>query len=519
MQGPTRARTGRRTARVLALLSVLVSLVAGCTTAGETQDSAKGSKNVVTIAAFSMGNSLDPWSSWISNYAVQAPYDTLTRQLPDGEVAPWLATSWKYTDSKTLVLKLRDDVDFTDGTHFTAETVKANLDYGKTVNPKNQGDSAYLDSIKSVVVSGKYEVRIQLSQANPDLPWSFSRWAGWMVSTKALAHPKTLASTPVGSGPYILDAKATTNQQTYVFVKNPDYWAADKVERFDKLTVRIMTDTTAMVNAARAGKVDYLTLSDPSVGVAGMKKGYGGAVSILGLVFQDLKGRISKPLKDVRVRQALNYAVNRKQLLDAVQQGAGVVNGSVPYSSDSDGYSSALDSHYTYDPAKAKALLKAAGYPNGFTVKAVINAQFARMEQALAAQLAKVGVKVELSSHSSDIFQQTMSGKWAMATFVTNITGQTYSDVVNSLTPSSIYNPQKNSDARIQELLAQATATTDAKQRETYYAELAAYAQKQAWLLTPVLFKTAYSYNVDKIKIDAPSTVITPDLWYMSPAA
>ena len=133
-------------------------------------------------------------------------------------------------------------------------------------------------------------------------------------------------------------------------------------------------------------------------------------------------------------------------------------------------------------------------------------------------QLAPQGIEVELSSHSTDIIQQTQSGQWAIVHILTGVTGQTFSDVKGIMTDVSIFNPQKYSDPKINSLLASAAAATDAGARTKAFAELATYCQQQAWLLTPVLLKTGYAYNAKVLKVNAPPTVVAPDLWYMSPA-
>jgi len=258
---------------------------------------------------------------------------------------------------------------------------------------------------------------------------------------------------------------------------------------------------------------------DPSVDVGDLSKDFGGAVSILGLVFQDVEGSIAPALADVRVRQALNYAVDRQAILDNVLQGAGVINGSVPFGPESDGYSAELDTYYTYDPDKAGQLLADAGYADGFTLNILVNAQFAGVAQAIGDYLRKVGVDVELSSHSTDIIQQTQSGDWAVAHILTGVTGQPYSDVKGTMTDVSIFNPQRYSDPKINSLLSAAAEADDDATRTKAFSDLATYAQQQAWFIAPALLKTGYAYNSDKIAIDAPPTVVAPDLWYMSPAS
>lgn len=522
----------RRSVLTTTATGALAAVLAGCSTAGSTMDktsasaggTASGSGSVasstsITIGSFPMGNSMDPWSSMVSNFTSQAVYDTLTRIGADGKVGPWLATSWTYTDAKTLTLKLRDDVTFTDGSKLDARVVKANLEHGMEVNPKNFGSGPYLASIDSVDATDATTVTIHLKEANPDLPYAFSGWAGYIVSGNGLEDATALTSTPQGSGAYVLDAAKTTAGDTYTFTPNPNYWAAGQVKRFGTVVVKIMNDPTAMANAAQAGSVDYMATPDPTVQVGSLTKAYGGPVSILGFAFQDLQGKISKPLADVKVRQAMNYAIDRQSILDNVMGGAGVVNGSTPFGPSSAGYTTALDSHYTYDPDKAKQLLSEAGYADGFTVKVLVNGQFAKIAQAMADQLRKVGIETELSSHSTDIMAQTSSGDWAMATLVTSVTGQPFTDVTGTVTAASVYNPQKNTDAKITELLAAASEASDEAAASTAYEELATYIQGQALMLTPVLFKTGYAYNAAKIAISAPETVIYPDLWYLSPTS
>jgi peptide/nickel transport system substrate-binding protein len=507
-----------RTIVAAGLTAALASAAAGCATAGNSSTkSASGTAAAITIAVPPEGNTLNPWSAQVSNFADQALYDTLTRLEPSGTIGPWLATSWTYSTPTTLVMNLRNDVNFTDGTHFNAQVVKQNLEYAKTVNPKNAGDAPYVSAIKSVDVTGQYQVKILLSQPDPDLPWGFSRWAGWMVSPKALTNPGSLTAGADGSGPYVIDTSATTAQQTYTFTPNPHYWAAAEVKRFSKITVQLMSSVTAMANAAQSGAADFTITPDPTASVGSLTKSFGGAVSLDGLMFEDLKGVITGPIANVKVRQAMNYAINRPLLLSTVIHGAGVVSGSVPFGPASDGYSSNLTTYYSYDPAKARQLLAAAGYPHGFSVKVAVQSQFAPIAEAMAGELRAVGINLELSGFTNNL-EEIISGKWAMAGLITNLTGQPYSDVQSMMTPVSTYDPEGYSDPKISSLLSAAANTTSAAERTKIYSELASYTQQQAWILAPVLLKTGYAYNAQKIKVDAPSSVIVPDLWYLSPA-
>lgn len=499
-------------------LAVALVTAAGLTACSPSSSSTSSAQSI-TLAAFPNGNSLDPWGSQVSNYTQQATYDTLTRLKTDGTIGPWLATSWQYTDTKTLVLKLRSGVKFTDGTVFDASAVKANLEYGKKANPKNMGSAAFVGDIDSVTVVDSSTVKINLIDANPDMPWAFSQQAGWMVSPKALASPASLTFGAVGTGPYVFDKAASVAQQTYTFTKNPSYWADAEAKRFDQVTIKIMGDPNAMANAARTGAVDFLITPDPTVKVANFTKSYGSAVTTAGLVIEDLQGKLTKGLGDVRVRQALNYAIDRQSILKNVLHGAGVVNASVPFSASSDGYTSAIEDYYTYDPAKAKQLLADAGYATGLSLNILINAQFATLAQAIAGYLRTVGVKVTLSAHSTDITEQTQSGKWAIASIQTGVNGQPFSDITNLMTDVSIFNPQRHNDSTIKRYLQQAAATTSAAAKTKVYTELGTYAASQAWFITPVLLKTGYAYNGKKIVVNIQKGVNAPDLYTLSPAA
>ncbi|MFG3025287.1 ABC transporter substrate-binding protein [Streptomyces sp. NPDC048254] len=472
----------------------------------------------LTMASFPNGNTLDPWGSIVSFWSEQAVFDTLTRVKDDGTVGPWLATSWEYTDPSTLVMKLREDVKFSDGTAFDATAVKANFDYAKNSSgTKNSGSSAYVANIASVTVSDSHTVRFKLVHANPDMPWAFSQQTGWMASPTSLAKPKSMVMGAVGTGPYLLDTAASTAQQTYTYTRNPAYWAG-KEGLFEKLVIKIISDQTAAVNAARTGQVDFLITPDPKTKISGFTSMGGAPLAIQGFLFQDLKGSLSAPLKDVRVRQAMNYALDRAAILKNVSGGQGQVNHSTPFLTSGPYTDSQVKTLYDYDPARAKELLAAAGYAKGFTVKALANAQFSTMAQAIAGYLRKVGVTLQLSEHSTDVIQETNSGKWPVVWQLTTVSGQPFSDVSNLMTESALANTEKNSDPKIDRLLRLAAEASGTAERKRIYQELSLYAGERAWLLMPVTTRNVFQWNAKKVTVSLPTGAATPDLFMMKPA-
>jgi peptide/nickel transport system substrate-binding protein len=135
-------------------------------------------------------------------------------------VEPWLATSRKYTDAKTLVMRLRDGVTFTDGAAVDASAVKANIMHGKEVKPQSSKAAPVVNGISSVDVVNRLTVRLNLKSANPDIPIGPATGGGYMVSPRALEHPDALVLGIVGTGVYALDKKSTVAQQRYAYTRN-----------------------------------------------------------------------------------------------------------------------------------------------------------------------------------------------------------------------------------------------------------------------------------------------------------
>ena len=412
----------------------------------------------LTLGALQDVKSWDPGQAHIGHQIqlYQAPYDTLIRRTPDGSLQPNLATNWSWSaDKKTLTMTLRSGVKFTNGEAFDAAAAKANLDNNKTANGPQ---SPQLSQVASVTTTGRFGIRIALTSPNPALPIFLSTSAGFMAAPSLLGKP-ALAAAPVGSGPYILNAGKSSKGSTYVFDANPNYWNKS-IQKFNTVTFKIMTDTTARLNALVSGQIDATLLDYPTTAaaLAGGAKLKQSFVDWSGILLWDRDGKIVKPLADVRVRQALNFAFDRVAMNKALVGGQGEPTNQV-FGEKSGAYDSALDKTYSYNPAKAKELLKAAGYPNGFELP-MPNITFANASMAafIAQYLKDINVTVKWIDVSPAAFvSELRSGKYAASWFQL-YQGSIWEAVVQMVTPDATWNILKSTDSDITKLLDQAKA-------------------------------------------------------------
>ena len=237
---------------------------------------------------------------------------------------------------------------------------------------------------------------ITLAQPDPALPVYLSQNAG-LVGSPAMFDSPDAKTTPIGSGPYVLDAKDTVVGSKYVYDANPDYWDADSVH-YDTIEMAFYGDPTALMNAVKGGQVDAANLQSANQIADAEAAGFTAETSEqswTGFLLVDRDGTINPAMGDVRVRQAINYALDREGLLKALDNGLGTVTTQV-FGTTTSAYDKKLDDRYPYDPEKAKALLAEAGYADGFTLVMPSNnfvpeSVFAVYKE----QLAAVGITVE----------------------------------------------------------------------------------------------------------------------------
>jgi peptide/nickel transport system substrate-binding protein len=333
----------------------------------------------------------------------------------DYTASPDLVSDYKYvgTGNKAFEFTLKKGLRFTDGSVVNAAAVKTWLDYFG----KQPGPYATALAIASVETKGDYTVRLNLAAPSPIVPLLLSQYGnrGALSSPKSVANPASLAKGTYGVGPYVLDAKQSVVGDHYTLV--PSKYYHDKAGiRFKKVTVKIISNPSSMLRAFQSGQIDFGNLDSstaPAAEKAGVKVMHWRSGTVVVTLF-DRNGAATKPLGDVRVRQALNYAIDRKAVAKAMVGKYGR-----PTSQYQTEYTDpALDNRYPYDPAKAKKLLAEAGYADGFSMNVVdpgtiIGNWGDPTMQAAAKYWEEVGVNVKVTPATTDFIQQALSKKFA----------------------------------------------------------------------------------------------------------
>ncbi len=317
-------------------------------------------------------------------------YDRLVNLDPiDLTPLPGLATEWSSPDPQTLELTLREGVTFHDGTPFDAAAVKANLDRAMTLETSTV--KADLSMIESVEVVDPTHVRIALNRPDSSLVQILADRPGMMVSPTAAADPEALGSHPVGTGPYTFGEWIPGDR--LVATKNAEYWQ-DGLPHLDSITVRYLTDQQTGLNALTAGEADFhLRVRPESVEQLEQVDGLN-VVSSPSLWLEDCYFNFSRPpFDDVRVRQAVNLAIDREAFTEGFTFGMGQPAVQV-FPAGYWAHQPELQEAYPFDPDQARELLAEAGYADGLSIKAIAGSASAETlkSEIVQAMLADVGI-------------------------------------------------------------------------------------------------------------------------------
>lgn len=333
-------------------------------------------------------------------------YDSLIYQLGNGQYVGDLATSWDYvagSKNEVFNLTLRKNVRFSDGSLLTPASVVNSLEYFKEADGPQAG---YLATLASAKATGSDTVQLTFTAPEPNLPFLLSQYQdiGQIIGPQGLANPETLTTTSDGAGPYVLSAAQSVANSQYVFTLNPHYWNPAAVH-YRQVVVKVITDPQTALSAAQSGQVDAL-LSLPSTAQQSAKNDnfttFAQPFSIASLI---LMGRSDpkSPLSNLKVRQAINDAVDRSSLARGLGGGSAVPTDEFALPGTT-GYDPAAANTYTFDVAKAKSLLAQAGYGGGFRLAVLDTLALdpnGDIGAALKTELAAVGIDVTLTETPS----------------------------------------------------------------------------------------------------------------------
>jgi ABC-type transport system substrate-binding protein len=313
------------------------------------------------------------------------------------DLKPGLAKSWKFTDSKTLVLDLVEGVKFHDGTDFDAEAVKFNLDRYKSDQRSNV--KADMESVGSVEVTGKAQVTLKLSKPNSGMPNILTNRVGLMVSPKSIkdAPGGNVDRKPIGTGPFKF--VSWQDNDNFVLVKNENYWKPG-LPYLDGINVRIINELNTIVRAVVAGEADLgINLQAPQKAVADRSPNIVSVAAPSLVLYGAFINYGRPPLDNVKVRQAINYAINRDEINKIAAVGLGQPSSAI-LPKEHWACDPATQNMYNYDPEKAKKLLAEAGHPDGVEIETYGWADQLAMQrqEVIISQLARVGVKIKLTA-------------------------------------------------------------------------------------------------------------------------
>lgn len=306
-----------------------------------------------------------------------------------------LATDHRWLDDVTIQFDLREGVTFSNGEIFNADAVKTSLELLFT-------DEEYgpwlKDLLKEVIIIDPYKVNLVITKQSPILEFALAM-GSYIIAPKDFQTRglEAMRQAPIGTGPWVFKEHVIDSHIT--LVANPNYWGG--TPKFKTVTFKIIPDDGARVAALEAGEVDIAAFVPLSA--ASRIKGNEDLTlaSIPSLrqfaVFFDVDDPKAEPLKDVKVRLALNYAIDRVGMCEQLFEGRCTPMQGQFFSSNHIGFNPDLEM-YPYDPQKAKELLAEAGYKDGFEVDYTYTVgrypQDKQAGEAISSYLRAVGITV-----------------------------------------------------------------------------------------------------------------------------
>ncbi|MCQ8781332.1 ABC transporter substrate-binding protein [Mangrovibrevibacter kandeliae] len=359
---------------------------------------------------------LDPARSrtFVGEVVFESLCDSLVAVGADLKATPELARDWSWNDDHTvLTMSLIPGMVFHDGNPITAEAVKANLDRARTLQDSMR--KTELQSVDHIDVVDDLTFKISLKQPDPTLLPQLSNRAGMIASPAAFAEGKDFSQAPVCSGPY----KFVSRQQNYqIVLEKFDQYRNAGDYHFDRVVFLPIPDTTVRLANLRSGDLDMLerlapadipaVRDDPNLQLALVT-----SVGYQGLTINVGNGvRADGPLKDKRVRQALQYAIDRDVINEVV--GAGTFQpAQQPFGPDSPYHDDAFPVTGR-DVEKSKALLKEAGYDRvPFELIFANSTTGQQIAELIQAMVAEAGFDVTLkATEFASMLQATKIGDY-----------------------------------------------------------------------------------------------------------
>ncbi len=435
----------------------------------------------LTIAMGADPESLDPAEATSSPAAMVMMHtmDTLFDMTPEGEIVPLLAEGYEVSeDGLEYDIFLKEGIEFHDGTYFDAEVVKFNLE---RLQDEKAPFSFLINQVVDIEVIDDYTVRLFTEEPFAPLMAHLSHDFISMISPEAVEeYGDEISMNPVGTGPFVFES--WTRGEEIVVSRNENYWGDDAY--LDTVTFRIVPEDSTRVVMVETGEADATMFVPPRErtrleGVEGVNVVQTASLRTIYVGMHNKK----EPFDDIRVRKAVNYAVDNQAIVEQIMDGAGRPS-DAPISPDIFGY--AQQERYEYDPDRAQELLAEAGYEDGLEI--TLHHPVGRymmdetIAQAVQSQLADVGINARLETMEWTTYLEFLDKSPEEAEHDMYLLG--WGTVTGdadyglfALFHSSQFAPEGNDysyldNERVDELLERARVIPDEETRRESYAEI-----------------------------------------------
>ena len=343
-------------------------------------------------------------------------YEGLVKPDEEGNYIDAVAESHSISeDGKVYTFQLRSGVKFHDGTEVTVDDVKYSIERCAGINGDGTPLVAAFSNVEKVETPDASTVEIYLKEADTE-------FLAYLIVAVVPQHCEDLDKNPVGTGPFQYVSRSP--QENIVIEKFSDYWDTENQAYLDQVTFKVVGDSNAIVTGLKSGTIDmYPRVNATQAAQLADDQDlqiYEGGMNLIQALYLN---NAEAPFDDVKVRQALCYAVNRQEVLDMVADGKGTIIGSSMFPAFEKYYMPELADLYPQDIQKAKELLAEAGYPDGFDMTISVPNNYQQhidTAQVLVEQLKQIGVNAEIQliewdSWLSDVyadrnFQSTVVG-------------------------------------------------------------------------------------------------------------